>query len=52
MNGRFFAGRQVIAGLYDGKRRFRKTGKTGDLAEDDADEKARLESFAKYLEEE
>jgi hypothetical protein len=46
MNNRFFGGRQIIAGLYDGKRRFRKTGKTGDLAEDEADVRAAPPAFA------
>jgi HIV Tat-specific factor 1 len=46
MNGRFFAGRQVIATLFDGKAKFKKSG--GD--EVDEDEKKRLDAFANWLE--
>jgi len=48
MNGRFFGGRRVEAGLYDGKRRFKKTGSKADETEEE--ESARLEKYAKWLE--
>jgi HIV Tat-specific factor 1 len=48
MNGRYFAGRRIEAFLSDGKTKYRKSGK-GDL-QDDAEEKARLDKFAEYLE--
>lgn len=59
MNARFFAGRKIVAFLYDGKHRYRKsgpgtTGHTNPLDNDgdqDAEEKKRLEEFAKFLEE-
>ncbi|CAG8458555.1 6495_t:CDS:10 [Paraglomus occultum] len=48
MNGRFFGGRRVEAGLYDGKRRFQKSGSKADETEEE--ESARLEKYAKWLE--
>lgn len=46
MDGRFFDGQKVQAGLWDGKR-YKKSGKG-----DDQDESERLDSFGKWLEEE
>jgi len=60
MNGRFFAGRQVIANLFDGKAKFRRSGVGGDAGAEegeeggesaDAEEKKRLDAFAAWLEE-
>jgi len=56
MNRRFFAGRQVEAFLYDGKRRYRKSGpgtnaSTTGTGDTDVEEKKRLEEFARFLEE-
>ena len=54
MNNRYFAGRQISAEIYDGKERYQKSGSgggtKGDEEEDEA-EKARLERYAKWLEE-
>lgn len=47
MNGRFFAGRKVIAFLYAGKQRYRRSGAGED--DDDSDEKKRLDDFAQWL---
>ncbi|KAJ1768851.1 hypothetical protein IW140_005447 [Coemansia sp. RSA 1813] len=57
MNGRFFAGRQVEAGIYDGHTRYRSSNKTrnepGEMANaernagDDEDE--RMEKYAQWL---
>ncbi|CUA66762.1 Splicing factor U2AF-associated protein 2 [Rhizoctonia solani] len=54
MNGRFFAGRQVVAELFDGKQRYRKSGHDASHgnAEGDDDEQAerkRLDDFADWL---
>jgi HIV Tat-specific factor 1 len=48
MNGRFFAGRQVIATLYDGKQKFQRSG--NDVEGEGDDEKKRLDAFASWLE--
>jgi len=51
MNGRFFAGRKVIASYLNGKPQFKKSGREEDADEgDDGDEKERLDGFAKWLE--
>ena len=62
MHGRFFAGRQVIATLFDGKAKFRRSGVGADEGEEDGDgdeggnsgakdeEKKRLDAFGKWLE--
>ncbi|ORX48246.1 hypothetical protein DM01DRAFT_262435 [Hesseltinella vesiculosa] len=47
MNNRYFAGKQISAEIYDGKTKYQKSGNT---AEDDEDEKQRLERYAKWLE--
>lgn len=52
MHGRFFGGRQVIAGIFDGKRRFRKSGHGIEAGEEDGKSEAqRLEdvSISCYL---
>ena len=51
MNGRFFDGQRVIAELFTGKERFKRSGARDDDEEGqgDAEEKARLENFAKWL---
>lgn len=53
MNNRYFAGRQISAEIYDGKTKYQKSGTKGpglDEEEEEA-EKARLERYAKWLEE-
>ncbi|MBW0519588.1 hypothetical protein O181_059303 [Austropuccinia psidii MF-1] len=52
MNNRFFAGRQVGAFLYDGNNRYRKSGHGSIENEEgtEAEQKKRLEAFAKFLE--
>ena len=52
MDKRFFAGRQVIAYLLEGKPRFRRSGRTGDEEVDDEnnDEDARRQdAFGTWL---
>lgn len=51
MNGRFFDGQRVIAELFTGKERFKRSGTRDDDegGDGDAAEKARLEDFAKWL---
>ncbi|KAJ3337413.1 hypothetical protein HDU93_001113 [Gonapodya sp. JEL0774] len=48
MNGRFFAGRRILAELYDGKTKYEnlKSGKV----ETEEEEKARLERYTRWLE--
>lgn len=46
MNGRFFAGRTVIAYLADGKPKFRRSG-AGD--EEDDEEEKRADAFGEWL---
>lgn len=50
MNGRFFGGRRVIAELFSGKQRFKRSG-VADETEGDNDEveKKRLDDFALWL---
>ena len=51
MNGRFFAGRKVVASFLNGKPNFRRSGKEeGDEEQEEGDEKQRLDAFAKWLE--
>lgn len=51
MNGRYFGGRQIVAELFDGKRRYLKTGKNAGNDEDDGqEEEERLEKFGSWLE--
>ena len=50
MNGRFFDGRRVEAFLYSGKQRFKRSGAHDDVdGEGDAQDKKRLDDFAKWL---
>lgn len=51
MNDRFFAGRQVIAHLLEGKSRFRRSGHGGE-GDDDVDEEQqrRQDAFGEWLE--
>ncbi|KAF9516195.1 hypothetical protein BS47DRAFT_1442731 [Hydnum rufescens UP504] len=56
MNGRFFDGRRVVATLFDGKVKFKRSGvgdaEGGELDEGaDEAEKKRLDAFAEWLEE-
>lgn len=52
MNNRYFAGRQISAEIYDGKTKYQKSGPRSDVeGEEDEAEKARLERYAKWLEE-
>jgi len=49
-NGRFFDGRKIVAELYTGKQRFRKSGTNEDsITGEGDDEKERLEEFAQWL---
>ncbi|KAJ1919596.1 hypothetical protein H4219_001844 [Mycoemilia scoparia] len=47
MNGRFFAGRQVIAAIYDGKTKYRATKKNEETEEET---EKRIENYAQWLE--
>ncbi|ODO01640.1 hypothetical protein I350_06464 [Cryptococcus amylolentus CBS 6273] len=51
MNNRYFDGRVIYAGLYNGKERFKKSGGRSyeDEDEDGEGEKGRLDNFAKWL---
>jgi HIV Tat-specific factor 1 len=54
MNGRFFSGRKIQAGFYDGRERYRKSGGdvpalNADGEEDDDAERQRLDDFAAWL---
>ncbi|CAE6452846.1 unnamed protein product [Rhizoctonia solani] len=54
MNGRFFAGRQVVAELFDGRQRFRKSGHdaahgNAEGEDDEQAERKRLDDFAEWL---
>ena len=50
MNGRYFAGRMIVAHLFDGEERFKKSG-AGQTQEDGAEagENERLADFEKWL---
>ena len=59
MNGRFFGGRSISAFLFDGSRKYRKSGQSvslagtgmGDDGEDEEEkEHERLEKYAQWLE--
>ncbi|WVR09154.1 hypothetical protein IAU60_006216 [Kwoniella sp. DSM 27419] len=52
MNGRFFDGRRIYAGIYTGKERFKKSGGTqsfGNEDDNDQEERERLDKFAQWL---
>jgi HIV Tat-specific factor 1 len=50
MNGRFFDGRRVVAELFTGKQRFKRTGTVEDLTGDGEEaERKRLDDFATWL---
>jgi HIV Tat-specific factor 1 len=50
MNGRFFDGRRVVAELFTGKQRFKRTGTVEDLTGDGEEaERKRLDDFAAWL---
>lgn len=49
MNGRFFDGRQVVAELFTGKERFKRSDAKDDYGEGDEAEKKRLDDFAQWL---
>ncbi|KAF8161070.1 hypothetical protein B0H34DRAFT_781695 [Crassisporium funariophilum] len=50
MNGRFFDGRRVVAELFTGKQRFRRSGVGEDFEGDGEDaERKRLDDFAQWL---
>ncbi|KAF8756917.1 RNA recognition motif [Rhizoctonia solani] len=54
MNGRFFAGRKVVAEFFDGRQRFRRSGHDASNAnaegdDDDQAERQRLDDFAEWL---
>jgi len=55
MNGRFFDGRRVVATVFDGKAKFKRSGVGGEAGELDEGageaEKKRLDAFAEWLEE-
>jgi len=51
MNGRFFAGRKVVASYLNGKPNFKRAGKEEEEEEEEeGNEKQRLDKFAKWLE--
>lgn len=49
MNGRFFDGRMVEAGLYDSKQRYRRSGDRDDADDGEEAEKQRLDAFAEWI---
>ncbi|KAJ2922717.1 hypothetical protein H1R20_g14345, partial [Candolleomyces eurysporus] len=50
MNGRYFDGQRVIAELYTGRQRFKRTGGGDEIGEGgDEEEKRRLEQFSQWL---
>ena len=50
MNGRFFDGRRVVAELFTGKQRFKRSGTAEDLTGDGEEaERKRLDDFATWL---
>ena len=50
MNGRFFDGRRVMAELFTGKQRFKRTGTVEDHTGDGEEaERKRLDDFAAWL---
>ena len=50
MNGRFFDGRRVVAELFTGKQRFKRSGTMGDFTGDGEEaERKRLDDFAIWL---
>ena len=50
MNGRFFDGRRVVAELFNGKQRFKRTGIVEDHTGDSEEaERKRLDDFAAWL---
>lgn len=49
MNGRYFDGRRVIAELFTGKQRFKRSDARDDLEDEDDTEKQRLDEFAEWL---
>jgi len=50
MNGRFFDGRRVVAELFTGKQRFKRTGTVEDHTGDGEEaERKRLDDFAAWL---
>ena len=50
MNGRFFGGQAVIAGLYDGKHRYKKSGRGAAHDDEAKNEAQRIEEFGRWLE--
>ena len=50
MNGRYFDGRRVVAELFTGKQRFKRSGTVEDLTGDGEEaESKRLDDFATWL---
>ncbi|OXH30985.1 HIV Tat-specific factor 1 [Cryptococcus neoformans] len=49
MNNRYFDGRVIYAGLYNGKERFKKSGGRTFDEDNDQEEKERLDNFAHWL---
>ena len=49
MNGRFFDGRRVVAELFNGKQRFKRSGTVEDPTAGDEAERKRLDDFATWL---
>ena len=51
MNGRYFDGRRIYAGIFTGRERYKRSGKGGVGAEEDEDkdERERLDNFAQWL---
>ena len=51
MNGRFFAGRKVVASYLNGKSHFKKSGREEEESEQtDGNDRQRLDEFAEWLE--
>ncbi|WFC98167.1 hypothetical protein MYAM1_000891 [Malassezia yamatoensis] len=48
MNGRFFAGRRIVASLSEGRPKFRKSGDT-QTSDDEADEHRRADAFGEWV---
>lgn len=50
MHGRYFGGRQVVAEVFDGKRRYLKSGRDDGGEDGEGDEEQRLAKFGAWLE--
>lgn len=51
MNGRFFAGRQIEANIYDGSTRYKSSAKKAKMPSGgDAEQQQRLEKYSEWIE--